>query len=219
MKAIWKTTLALFLGSLLAFSTVGCGKSTESSSDAETTDTEVQEVTESDPEAMDYTLDYDSESVPDDLAKTIALYFYAIDTQNYDLYLEQINSLYQTNMETWLQENYGYGMETGFEQYHQTLVDYAGTEEYTITGMSFAMAEEALADDFDEGTDFTGEYLDTYSEVFGEDFTTQLEEESTGIYDVAVTMTGVDGDGNDITILSGLELLVAETDGSFGILG
>jgi hypothetical protein len=85
--------------------------------------------------------------------------------------------------------------------------------------MSFAMAEEALADDFDEGTDFTGEYLDTYSEVFGEDFTTQLEEESTGIYDVAVTMTGVEGDGNDITILSGLELLVAETDGSFGILG
>ena len=44
-------------------------------------------------------LTYDKDKVPDELANTIALYFYAVDTQNYDLYLEQINPLYRTSLE------------------------------------------------------------------------------------------------------------------------
>lgn len=220
MKSIGNTPLVFLLAGVMLTAFVGCGKNEDSSgSSAESNAEESYTVTESSPENMDYKLTYDSEKVPDDLAQTIAMYFYAIDTQNYNLYLEQINPLYQESMEAFLQEEYGYGMETGLEQYHQTLVGYAGTDDFTITGMEFAQADEVLAENFEEDTDFVAEYLDAYTQVFGEEFTTQLQNEATAIYDIAVTMTGKDGDENAITIIDNLELLVVENDGTFGILG
>lgn len=166
-----------------------------------------------------YQLTYET-NIPADLAETIAQYFYAIDTQNYDLYLAQVNPTYQTAMESLLQEQYGYGIEVDFEQYHQRLIDYAGTEDYTITSINMALAEEALAENFEEGTDFIGEYLDAYAEALGDDFVTTLQNESSSIYDIALTMLGEDGDGNAITIMDQLEILVVEaTDGTFSVLG
>lgn len=220
MKSIWNTSLTLFLAGMMLTAFAGCGKNDAASgSSAENSAEDSYTVTESNPEDMDYALTYESEKVPDDMAKTIATYFYAIDTQNYNLYLEQIDPLYQESMEAFLQEQYGYGMETGLEQYHQTLVDYAGTDDFTITGMEFALADEVLAENFEEDTDFIAEYLDAYSQAFGEEFTTQLQEEATAIHDIAVTITGKDGDGNDLTILSDLELLVVERNDGYRILG
>ena len=46
-----------------------------------------------------------------------------------------------------------------------------------------------------------------------------LEEQSDAIYDIAVTMKGENSDGEEITILDNLEILAAEADGSFGVLG
>ena len=176
-------------------------------------------MTESDPADMDYQLTYDKDKVPDDLAQTIAMYFYAVDTQNYDLYVKQINPLYQTSLESLMQEKYGYGMENSMEQLHQNLVNYAGSDDFTIESMELAQAQEVLAEDYDADTNFVQEYLNAYTQAFGEDFTKQLEEESDAIYDIAVTMKGKNSDGEEITILDGLEILVAETDGSFGVLG
>lgn len=228
MKAIWNTVLTLLLAAGMLTAFVGCEKNDSKDNSSSGDDTsvlessaeeEIEPVTESDPSDMNYELIYDSKKVPDGLAQTIALYFYAIDTQNYSLYLEQINSLYQEYMENMLQEEYGYGMETSLEQYHQSLTDYAGTDTFTITGIELAQADEVLAEDFEEDTDFVAEYLDIYTQVFGEEFSQKLQEESDAIYDVAVTITGEDGDGNAITILDGLELLAAETDGVYGVMG
>ena len=191
-------------------------ESTASESSAEES---AQPVTESDPADMDYQLTYDKDKVPDDLAQTIAMYFYAVDTQNYDLYVKQINPLYQTSLESLMQEKYGYGMENSMEQLHQNLVNYAGSDDFTIESMELAQAQEVLAEDYDADTNFVQEYLNAYTQAFGEDFTKQLEEQSDAIYDIAVTMKGKNSDGEEITILDGLEILVAETDGSFGVLG
>lgn len=223
MKSIWNTSLTLLLAGMMLTSFAGCEKNDDTSNasgtSAENSTEDSYTVTESSPEDMNYNLTYESEKIPDDMAKTIAMYFYAIDTQNYNLYLEQIDPLYQESMEAFLQEEYGYGMETGLEQYHQTLVSYAGTDDFTITDMEFAQADEVLAENFEEDTDFVAEYLNAYSQAFGEEFTTQLQKEAAAIYDIAVTMTGKDGDGNDITILSDLELLVVERDDGYRILG
>ena len=225
MKA--KKPLALLLALAMTAGAFGCGskkdadeKSTSESAASESSAEEsAQPVTESDPADMDYQLTYDKDKVPDDLAQTIAMYFYAVDTQNYDLYVKQINPLYQTSLESLMQEKYGYGMENSMEQLHQNLVNYAGSDDFTIESMELAQAQEVLAEDYDADTNFVQEYLNAYTQAFGEDFTKQLEEQSDAIYDIAVTMKGKNSDGEEITILDGLEILVAETDGSFGVLG
>lgn len=227
MKHIWKSALALLLALAMTAGAFGCGskKDAEEKSTSESTASEssaeesAQPVTESDPADMDYQLTYDKDKVPDDLAQTIAMYFYAVDAQNYDLYVKQINPLYQTSLESLMQEKYGYGMENSMEQLHQNLVNYAGSDDFTIESMELAQAQEVLAEDYDADTNFVQEYLNAYTQAFGEDFTKQLEEQSDAIYDIAVTMKGKNSDGEEITILDGLEILVAETDGSFGVLG
>lgn len=222
MKENRNAVLSLLLAAGLLTGLAGCSKTEDSSSTASEESAQEESsaiVTDSNPADMNYQLTYDSEKIPDGLAETIAMYFYAIDTQNYSLYLEQINPVYQEYMENMLQEQYGYGLETSMEQYHQTLTNYAGTEDYTITGIELGQAEEVLAEDFEENTDFVAEYLDLYSGVFGDGFEEDFKEKTDAIYDVAVTMTGTDGDGNTLTIFDGLEILAAETDGTYGVLG
>ncbi len=227
----WKATAALLLALGMLGACVGCGNDESSTSDsaAETSMTESTDDTDSNTAVASgttslenktpYQLSFDEE-IPSELANTIATYFYAIDSQDYDLYLAQINPIYREAMDALLQEQYGYGIEVDFEQYHQALVNYAGTEDYTITSISMSLAEEALADEYDEGTDFVGDYLDAYAQALGDDFVTELETHSNAIYDIALTMLGEDGDGNTITLMSQLEILVVESeDGTFGILG
>ena len=102
------------------------------------------------------------------------------------------------------------------EQLHQNLVNYAGTDNFTIQSLELAQAQEVLAEDFEEDTNFVQEYLNAYTQAFG---TKDLEEQSDAIYDIAVTMKGENSDGEEITILDSLEILAAEADGSFGVLG
>lgn len=224
MKTLWKAMLAVLLTGCMAVTATGCEKSSDTSdsssaADSVETSEEQQPVTESDPANMNYTLTYDSEIIPDGLAENVSTYFYAIETQNYELYLQQLNPLYQETMVDFLKENYSYGLETSLEQYHQSLVEYAGTDTFTITELQLLPASEALADKFEENTDFVADYLETYTTVFGEDFTKQLQEDAKTIYDVAVTMKGKDGDDKEITILDNLEMLIIETEDGFGILG
>ena len=94
-----------------------------------------------------------------------------------------------------------------------------GTDNFTIQSLELAQAQEVMAEEFEEDTNFVQEYLNAYTQAFGEEFTKDLEEQSDAIYDIAVTMKGENSDGEEITILDNLEILAAEADGSFGVLG
>ncbi len=225
MKSIWKVLATALLASCMLASFSGCSDADEDS-EASSSTTEAEETTEDETEDPDnitvdsvYELTYNPDKIPDDMAETIAEYFHAIYEQDYDAYQAQINPIYFEAMDAVLQEDYGYGMETEFEQYYEALVEYAGSEDFEITSISMGLAEEVLADEYDEDEDFVGEYLDTYGEFLGEDFVAELEDSATKIYDVAMVMTGVNGDGEEITIMENLEILIVETDGTYGILG
>lgn len=190
-----------------------------SDSDSSDSDDTAEPVTESDPADMNYQLDYDSNVIPDAMAKTIATYFYAIETQNYDLYTANLDSDYQTATEKMLQEQYGYGMETSMEMYHQSLISAAGTDDCSITAIEMSMADEALAANYDADTDFVEEYLSAFTQVLGEDFTTQLKQDTDALYDVVLNITGENNSGEAISIMSDLEILVTERGDVYGIMG
>lgn len=186
---------------------------------ADNSDDTAEPVTESDPADMNYQLDYDSSVIPDAMAKTIATYFYAIETQNYDLYTANLDSDYQTATEKMLQEQHGYGMETSMEMYHQSLISAAGTDDCSITAIKMSMADEALAANYDADTDFVEEYLSAFTQVLGEDFTTQLKQDTDALYDVVLNITGENSSGEAISIMSDLEILVTERGDVYGIMG
>lgn len=186
---------------------------------ADNSDDTAEPVTESDPADMNYQLDYDSSVIPDAMAKTIATYFYAIETQNYDLYTANLDSDYQAATEKMLQEQHGYGMETSMEMYHQSLISAAGTDDCSITAIEMSMADEALAANYDADTDFVEEYLSAFTQVLGEDFTTQLKQDTDALYDVVLNITGENSSGEAISIMSDLEILVTERGDVYGIMG
>lgn len=186
---------------------------------ADNSDDTAEPVTESDPADMNYQLDYDSSVIPDAMAKTIATYFYAIETQNYDLYTANLDSDYQTATEKMLQEQHGYGMETSMEMYHQSLISAAGTDDCSITAIEMSMADEALAANYDADTNFVEEYLSAFTQVLGEDFTTQLKQDTDALYDVVLNITGENSSGEAISIMSDLEILVTERGDVYGIMG
>lgn len=186
---------------------------------ADNSDNTAEPVTESDPADMNYQLDYDSNVIPDAMAKTIATYFYAIETQNYDLYTANLDSDYQTATEKMLQEQYGYGMETSMEMYHQSLISAAGTDDCSITAIEMSMADEALAANYDADTDFVEEYLSAFTQVLGEDFTAQLKQDTDALYDVVLNITGKNSSGEAISIMSDLEILVTKRGDVYGIMG
>lgn len=186
---------------------------------ADNSDDTAEPVTESDPADMNYQLDYDSNVIPDAMAKTIATYFYAIETQNYDLYTANLDSDYQTATEKMLQEQYGYGMETSMEMYHQSLISAAGTDDCSITAIEMSMADEALAANYDADTDFVEEYLSAFTQVLGEDFTAQLKQDTDALYDVVLNITGKNSSGEAISIMSDLEILVTERGDVYGVMG
>lgn len=235
---------AVFLAVCMALSLSACGNTEDKASSSEAssksaqsdssesdavpvaTDTNVdnsddtaEPVTESDPADMNYQLDYDSNVIPDAMAKTIATYFYAIETQNYDLYTANLDSDYQTATEKMLQEQYGYGMETSMEMYHQSLINAAGTDDCSITAIEMSMADEALAANYDADTDFVEEYLSAFTQVLGEDFTAQLKQDTDALYDVVLNITGKNSSGEAISIMSDLEILVTERGDVYGIMG
>ncbi len=158
-----------------------------------------------------------NEDVPANLAETIVRYFYAIWADDYDTYYDCVNPTYRDAMEEALQENYGYGIDEDFNSFREALTEYAGTEDYTITAIDMGLAQEVLADQYDSDTDFVGDYLTSYESFFGDGFIDTIEEKTTAIYDIAFTMYAVDGDGNDITMIDSMEILVAEEDGAYGI--
>ena len=235
---------AVFLAVCMALSLSACGNTEDKASSSEAssksaqsdssesdavpvaTDTNAgnsddtaEPVTESDPADMNYQLDYDSSVIPDAMAKTIATYFYAIETQNYDLYTANLDSDYQTATEKMLQEQHGYGMETSMEMYHQSLISAAGTDDCSITAIEMSMADEALAANYDADTDFVEEYLSAFTQVLGEDFTTQLKQDTDALYDVVLNITGKNSSGEAISIMSDLEILVTERGDVYGIMG
>ena len=235
---------AVFLAVCMALSLSACGNTEDKASSSEAssksaqsdssesdavpvaTDTNAgnsddtaEPVTESDPADMNYQLDYDSSVIPDAMAKTIATYFYAIETQNYDLYTANLDSDYQTATEKMLQEQHGYGMEASMEMYHQSLISAAGTDDCSITAIEMSMADEALAANYDADTDFVEEYLSAFTQVLGEDFTTQLKQDTDALYDVVLNITGENSSGEAISIMSDLEILVTERGDVYGIMG
>ena len=170
--------------------------------------------TESDIKDMTYDLEYESDDVPEACADAIATYFYAIETQNFQMYRSSLYTPYADQIDAWLQENYGYGLETALESFHQMLTDNAGTEQYHITAIEMTPAQPASEED----SNFLDDYLTTYNSILGDTFSKEVSEDADQVWDIAVTLKA-DCDGTEKELITGNEVLMVGKDGVYTILG
>ena len=174
----WKKIIAIGLVSVLAFSFCGCGtdKGSDSSSNSESSEDiaddknvnssdESSESSENSGNSVDessvvyveYEVEYDEKELDDYCANVIKDYFTAIEYQDYDAYKATLFPFYYETYNSYLKDNYNYGMETSMEQLHQMLLDSAGTENIVISGISVKPAQ--ITEEDSEDTDLAETYL------------------------------------------------------------
>lgn len=236
MSAI-KRILPIFAAAAMAISFFGCSnKEDDTSTGADATDSSTSEAAENaDPEATEaetdveeatvqanIPLEYDGTDVNDDCADTISKYFTAIINQKYDDYKKTIDPYYFQVYNSWLDGNFGYGMETSFELMHQNLMDAAvsannGNDVTDMRITKMKLTKTVAQDDEDENA-AVDEYLAQYETAIGEGFSEQLRKQCDDVINVTFTMTA-DCDGTELIILQDMELLIAVHGDEYKILG
>lgn len=239
MSAIKKIFLAMAV-IVMAASLFGCSgdkenddtsASSEQSSSADKSvndDNSNDAASESDTETEDATvqanipLEYDGTDVNDSCADTINKYFTAIINQRYDDYVDTLDPYYFSVYNSWLDGNYGYGMETSFETMHQNLMNAAvsanndkDVNEVRITKLKLS---PTVPKEDEEDGDVINDYLAQYDAIIGEGFTEELKKQCDDVLNVTFTMTA-DCDGTELEILTDMELLMTVSDGEYRILG
>ncbi|MDE6020113.1 MAG: hypothetical protein K2H01_03820 [Ruminococcus sp.] len=239
MSAIKKIFLAMAV-IVMAASLFGCSgdkenddtsASSEQSSSADESvndDNSNDAAFESDTETEDATvqanipLEYDGTDVNDSCADTINKYFTAIINQRYDDYVDTLDPYYFSVYNSWLDGNYGYGMETSFETMHQNLMNAAvsanndkDVNEVRITKLKLS---PTVPKDGEEDGAVINDYLAQYDTLIGEGFTEELKKQCDDVLNVTFTMTA-DCDGTELEILKDMELLMTVSDGEYRILG
>lgn len=199
-------------------------KVTEAADSAETeAEGETEEATEEEVQGA-IPMEYDGTVVPEGAAEAIGEYFRAIMNQDYSKYKACLDSYYFEVYNTWLDGNYGYGMETSFESMHQMIMDSACSadaedgvvEDVVIT--KIALGEVELAEGETSVDEVIDEYLEMYETNIGEGFTEELTAQCDDIINVAFTMTA-DCDGEELTIMTQMELLMTVKGDEYFILG
>ena len=254
MKKNWRTVLCGVFAMMMVVSFTACEgteKDSSQSSEAETTAEESSAAdTETDADNSDTdsteadssdTADADSsqadvvygaydieaeDGIDPACADVIKAYFTAIEEQNFEDYKATLYDYYYNVYDGWLQDNYGYGMETTMEQMHQTLLDSAGGDNLVITGVAVkpSTSEGVEATTNSEGEteateDLPTQYLHIYEELLGEGFADEVKKDVTNALVVSFTMKGTVDGGEEKTIMEGYDLMMVEKDGSYYILG
>lgn len=228
--------LLMFMTVAMTASFFGCSDKddTASTTESSSSDSAAEQSTESTEAAKDETetedatvqanipLEYDGTDVNDDCADTINKYFTAIINQKYDSYKETIDPYYWQVYNSWLDGNYGYGMETSFETMHQNLMDSAvsannGKDVSDIYITKLKLTTTSAKDGEDESA-VVEDYLAQYDTIIGEGFTEELRKQCDDVINVTFTMTA-DCDGTELEILKDMELLMTVHGDEYKILG
>jgi len=154
---------------------------------------------------------YDSSVFSDELALSLDKYFKSIHDEDYETYKSCLFPSYLNNMETYLQKDFQYGMDTSFSNQCARLKALAA-ENYTITRIKIdkPQAEEGASTEEDYFSSFFGKL----GECFGTDYYQEVKDNTDKLNEVNFTIMA-EFDGAETVILSDMKIVVAEKDGVF----
>lgn len=223
MKNLRRILLTL-MAACCAVSFASCSdekKESSSSSSAETSSEtsgvsgEPEFVTDpSEPDMGEYTINengvklyYSPEQVPAEVMAALEAYFSTYAAGDYEAYEKNIYPGYLTEMTEYLEKDFGYGMETSFNNQCETLKANAGGE-FKITRIKADPAEEENYE----------AYFATLDELFETDFYGKVMEDADKLYDLIFYIIA-EAEGEEVLLLQEFEIVFAEIDGKLYTFG
>lgn len=150
---------------------------------------------------------YDPQEYPPELMSVLEKYFISFSQGDYESYAECVYPDYITEMNRYLEADYGYDLTTSFSNQCENLQNNAGGE-FRVSRIKAELPEE----------DGSEEYLTSLGEFFGTDFYGTVMENSDAVYDM-IFYVMAEADGEETLLLSEFEIVFAEKDGKFYTFG
>lgn len=150
---------------------------------------------------------YEPEDISHELMAALEGYFAAYSHNDYEAYTEWIYPEYITQMDKYLEADFGYDLKTSFEGQYETLKENAGGE-FTVTRIRAELPAESGVDN----------YFATLDEVFQTDFYEGVKADTDQLYDL-IFYVMVEAEGVETLLLSEFEIVFAEKDGKLYTFG
>lgn len=156
---------------------------------------------------------YEEDEFPTELMLTLERYFTSFATADYALYTQCVYPSYIDNMETFLDENYGYGMNMSFANQCSSLADNMESG-FKVTRIKLEPAPEY----YEDKTNFEG-FFSSIDESFGKDYYKEVADEADQMYDGVFYVMAAGADEEEVLLISEFEIVFAEKDGRYYIFG
>lgn len=156
---------------------------------------------------------YEDSEYPGELISTLEKYFKSFETGDYDSYKECLFPSYIDAMESYLQENYQYGLDQSFQTQCDNLnVNMGGSFEITRI-----KAEKPIDVESEEvGAD---EFLDNLSGFFDSAYKESVKNDSDALRYMTFSVMAKDTDETESLLVSSFYILFAEKDGKYYTFG
>lgn len=166
---------------------------------------------------------YYSDRVSSDLMLTLEKYFQSLQTHDFEAYKACIFPDYIDSIETFLQENYQYGFEDSFEKQCDNLKALAGGD-FKVTRLKVEYPDEAPDEETGETAEFDKEqsvtdFLAHLDSLLGGDFSKKVREDADDFEYVTFYVMAENSAGEEMTLISEYDILLAVKDGNYYTFG
>lgn len=156
---------------------------------------------------------YDETEFPAELLLTLEKYFMAFSSADYNTYTKCVFPSYITEMEKFLQNDFGYDLKTSFSKQCSQLASQMQGD-FRITRIKLETAPV-----YDEEQDNLKTYFQSLNDSFGKDYYAQVKAESDEILDTCFYVMAEDPYGAEQLMVGECEIVFAVKDGRYYTFG
>ena len=154
---------------------------------------------------------FNDDDYPKDLIFTLEKYFIAFAENDFEKFKSCLYPAYIDNMTAFLEENYSYGLDKSFENQRESLTEKAG-DNFKITRLRIEKTDG-------DSTEFIEDFFTSFDESFEKDFYTEVKNNTDNLYHITFYVMAENSENEEILLLSGYEIVVAEKDGVYYTFG
>ncbi|MDE6035648.1 MAG: hypothetical protein K2G36_07040 [Ruminococcus sp.] len=154
---------------------------------------------------------FNDDDYPKDLVLTLEKYFIAFAENDFEKFKSCLYPLYVDEMTAFLEENYSYGLEESFETQRQNLTVKAG-DNFKITRLRLEKTD-------DDSEKMIQDFFTSFDETFEKNFYDTVKNDTDNFYHVTFYVMAENSENEEVLLLSGYEIVVAEKDGVYYTFG
>ena len=160
---------------------------------------------------------YDEDEYPTEVMLALDRYFTCFARGDYDSYLEMVYPSYYENYDAFLQQEYGYGLDTSFATQCANLQGIMGGD-FHITRVK---AEEPELKDGETRDEAIEKFFERLNDHFDKDYYAEVKEDTDNNFQYMLffVIAADDATGTETQLVSEFEILFAEKDGKYYVFG